>query len=181
MKILDFAFILGKLKKTKRTGWIREKVPNPESIAEHSFRMAVLAMILAPKIEADSTKAMKMALIHDIGEAEIGDVVTTRGIQPQPNLQDKIVTERNALSEIFALIDGEEYVQLFDEFENNQTKEAKLVKQIDKLEMAMQALEYEQEYNLDLQEFFDDASAKIIDENIKEIMAQILELRKKKD
>lgn len=181
MKILDFAFILGKLKKTKRTGWVRENVQNPESIAEHSFRMAVLTMILAPKVGADSVKAIKMALVHDIGEAEIGDVVTTRGLKVQSNLKDKIQQERQALTQILNLIEGTEYLELFDEFEANQTKEAKLVKQIDKLEMVIQALEYEQEYDINLQEFFDDANSKILDENIKGIMSEILELRKKKD
>lgn len=179
MKILDFAFVLGSLKKTKRTGWVREKVPNPESIAEHSFRMAVLAMILAPKVEANTTKAIKMALVHDIGEAEIGDIVTTRGIQVQPNLQDKIENERKALVQILNLVEGEEYVEIFDEFEKNQTIEARLVKQIDKLEMAIQALEYENEHKLNLQEFFDDANSKIHDENVRKIMNEILELRDK--
>lgn len=180
MKTLDFALVLGNLKKQKRTGWVRESVPNPESVAEHSFRMAVLVMILAPKVGADSAKAMKMALIHDIGEAETGDIVTTRGTQIQSNLQSKIENERRALVQIFNLIDSDEYIHLFDEFEENKTREAMLVKQIDKLEMAIQALEYEQEHAVDLQEFFDDASSKIQDENIKEIMVQILEIRKKK-
>lgn len=179
MKILDFAFVLGKLKKTKRTGWVRENVQNPESIAEHSFRMAVLTMILAPKVGADSTRTIKMALVHDIGEAEIGDIVTTRGVKVQSNLKDKIQNERQALKQIINLIEGTEYLELFDEFEANQTREAKLVKQIDKLEMAIQALEYEQEYDINLQEFFDDANSKILNESIKEIMREILELRKK--
>lgn len=181
MKILDFAFILGKLKKTKRTGWVREKVPNPESVAEHSFRMAVLAMIFAPSIGADPVKTIKMALVHDIGEAETGDIVTARGMNAGLNLEDKIIKERKAFLKIFSLINGDEYVQLFDEFENNQTKEAKLVKQLDKLEMAIQALEYEQEHNINLQEFFDHANSIIIDKNIKKIMSQILKLRKNKD
>lgn len=181
MKILDFALVLGKLKNTKRTGWVRENIPNPESIAEHSFRMAVLTMILAPKIGADSIKAIKMALVHDMGEAETGDVVTTRGTQVQPNLQDKIEKERLALVQILNLIDSDEYIHLFDEFEANQTKEAILVKQVDKLEMAIQALEYEREHKINLQEFFDDANSKIKDADIKEIMSRILELRKRQD
>ena len=179
MKILDFAFFLGKLKQTKRTGWVREKVPNPESVAEHSFRMAVLSMILAPKIGVDATKAIKMTLIHDIGEAEIGDIVTSRGTHVQRNLQNKITAERKSLVKLLSLVDGDEYIQLFDEFVKNKTKAAQFVKQIDKLEMAIQALEYELEYHIDLQEFFDDANSKIQNKNIKKIMEDIFDLRQK--
>ena len=177
MKILDFAFITGKLKNIRRTGWVREKIPNPESVAEHSFRVAILSMILAPKIGADTTKAIKMSLIHDFGEANIGDVVTNRGTLVLPNLQNKIKDERKSIVEIFSLIDGEEYVQLFDEFEENKTKTAQLVKQLDKLEMAIQALEYEQQHKIDLEEFFNNADEKIIDKDLKEIMTRISNLR----
>jgi putative hydrolase of HD superfamily len=178
MKILDFALVLGKLKNIKRTGWIREKILNPESIAEHSYRMAVLAMVLAPKVGANTDRSIKMALIHDIGEAEVGDTVTARGIKVLSNLQGKITSERNALANISSLIDDKEYTQLFDEFEDDQTKEAQLVKQIDKLEMAIQAFEYEQKHKLDLQEFFDNAKPKVINEELKKIMDDILTRRK---
>lgn len=80
MEILEFALTLGKLKTLKRSGWIRNNIKNPERVTEHSFRVAVLAMILAPKVGADVNRSVKMALIHDIGEAEIGDIITRKGI-----------------------------------------------------------------------------------------------------
>lgn len=178
MKVLDFAFVLGKLKKIKRTGWIRNHIPNPESVAEHSFRMSVLAMILAPKIGADINKSVKMALIHDIGEAEIGDIVTRRGIKDLPNLKEKIKIERESLLKILSLAESAEYVKLFDEFEENKTIEAKFVKQLDKLEMAIQAIEYEKEHKINLQEFFDHTESLTTDKDLKEILNHILKLRK---
>lgn len=179
MQILDFALEVGKLKKIKRTGWIRENIPNPESVAEHSFRVAVLVMILAPKVGADTNKAVQMALVHDVGEAKIGDIVTSRGGKIQKNLEEKLIAERNALTDILSLIDGNEYIALFDEFEENKTKEAQLVKQVDRLEVAIQAVEYEQEHTINLQEFFDYADSNIVDDTIKEILTAILTLRQK--
>jgi putative hydrolases of HD superfamily len=177
MKILDFAFKLGKLKKTKRTGWIREKIPNPESVAEHSFRTAVLTMILAPQVKADTDKAVKMALIHDVGEAEIGDIVTAKGTYNLSNITAKTIAEKKAINQIFSNIDGQDYINLFDEFEKNKTKEAQLVKQVDRLEVAIQALEYEQKYKVNLQEFFDYAESKMLDKELKDIMKEIITLR----
>lgn len=180
MKLLDFAFIIGKLKTLKRTGWIREKIPDPESIAEHSFRTAVLALVIAPKIGADVNKSVKMALIHDIGEAKIGDVVTRRGKNTIPNVSTKIAKERIALEEIFSLVDTKNYLELFNEFEQNKTKEARLVKQLDKLEMGIQAYEYEKKYGINLEEFFDDVRTAAKDNFIKTLVKELEYLRKKK-
>ena len=124
MKILDFALILGKLKRLKRTGWVRSNVPSPESVAEHSFRLAVLAMFLAPKFKADVNKCVKMALVHDIGEAETGDIVTKRGKNILTTFKDKILKERKALSKILSVIDREDFIKLFDEYEEGKTKES---------------------------------------------------------
>lgn len=179
MNILQFALIVGKLKTVRRTGWLNHHVRNPESVAEHSFRSAILAMIFARKIHADEEKAIKMSLIHDIAEARIGDIVTRRGNKDLPNLSDKLARERQAFQEIFSLIGEEEYVALFNEFEENTTREAKLVKQVDKLELALQAYEYEKEYAIRLQDFFDDATEKIVDPPLKHVLNEILALREK--
>ena len=116
MNIVKFATIVAKLKGLKRTGWVKNHVPNPESVAEHSFRLAVLAMIIAPKIGADQLKCIKMALIHDIGEAEIGDIVTKKGPKVLSNLSKKIILERRALKKILCLVDTKEYLMVFESF-----------------------------------------------------------------
>jgi putative hydrolases of HD superfamily len=181
MNLLNFAFILGKLKTLKRTGWIDYGVPNPESVAEHSFRTAILAMVLAPKVGADENKVVRMALMHDVGEAEIGDIVTCKGTKELSNFSEKLVAERKAFRNILSLveIEDEERIRLFAELEENKTKEARLVNQIDKLEMAIQAYEYEKKYKLNLQDFFDNADAKLVDSELQRIFKEILKLRKK--
>jgi putative hydrolase of HD superfamily len=178
MKLISFFEIVGKLKTLKRTGWIKNKVPSPESVADHSFRTAVMAMVLAPKIGVNVEKAIKMALIHDIGEAKIGDVITMQGKQKLVNYLEKLKLEDKAFEEIFSLIDGSEYILLFKEFEENKTKEAKFVKELDKLEMAMQAYEYEKRYKINLEIFFENSKVLISSKEIREILAEIEKLRK---
>ena len=73
MRILDFALLAGKLKELKRAGWIRHHVPLPESVAEHSYRVAMLAMVLAKRANVDELTAIKIALVHDLAEVEVGD------------------------------------------------------------------------------------------------------------
>lgn len=173
MKTLEFAKVLGRLKAIKRTGWLKHKISNAESVAEHSFRVAVLVMFLAKKMGVDENRAVKMALIHDIGEAHIGDVVTMIGSQVLDNLDSKIKSERKAIVKILKLVDAGEYIKLFDEYEQNKTKEARLVRQLDKLEMALQAQEYEKEHGLILEEFFETARVVVSDVYLKNILKEI--------
>jgi len=130
MKLIDFFEIVGELKSVRRTGWLNHKVPNPESVADHSFRTAVMAMILAPKIGANVEKAIKMALIHDIGETKIGDVITMQGKQTLANQSEKLALEAAAFKEIFSLIDGNEYISLFNEFEGGGNERSEAGKRI---------------------------------------------------
>jgi putative hydrolase of HD superfamily len=177
MKLIDFFEIVGELKTLKRTGWIKNNVPNPESVAEHSFRTAIMTMILAPKIGVNVEKAMKMALIHDIGEAKVGDFIKFEGRSFLPDADEKIQKEKAAVGEITAMIDGEEYLELFNEYVANKTKEAQFVKQVDKLERALQAYEYEKKNNIKLQDFFTSADVLIKNPVLRQLLEEIEKLR----
>ncbi len=177
MKIIEFALTIGKLKKLKRTGWVRYGIPNSESVAEHIFRLAVLTMFLARRAGVDSDKSLKMALIHDLGEATIGDIVTRRGKKLLANTKQKLKIERAALKTTLALVNTEEYTGLFDEYEEQQTKEAQFVYQLDKLEMAIQAYEYEKEHDVDLEEFFESARSVVQNKVLVKILEEIEKLR----
>ncbi len=178
MKILDFALIVGKLKKLKRTGWVNYDVPNPESVADHTLRLAMLAMVLAPKVGANTDKAIKMALIHDLAESTTGDIVIQRGAESLNSQIDKERAERSALTDILSLVDADQYNELFDEYLANQTIEARLIHQLDKLEMAIQAYEYEKEHGVDLGEFFESAHSIVRDNYLLDILSEIEKLRK---
>ena len=148
-------------------------VKNSESVAEHSYRLAMLAMFLAPELDIDQMKAVKLALIHDLAESEIGDIVTQIGGKTLPNLSAKLVKEKNAMSYIARSVGRDEIRSLFDEYEENVTQEVQIVRQLDKLEMAIQAQEYEVEQELDLEEFFVSARQDITHEKLKKILQEL--------
>lgn len=181
MKIVEFAKIIGKLKRTKRTGWKIYKVPNSESVAEHSLRVAILSMILAKKFKLNQEKVLKMALVHDVGEAFVGDIVKTKGGKAVPNIEAIKQNEENAIREIFSLIDGDEFIKIYQEYEEMKSPESLFVKQIDRLEFMIQALEYEDSHPLKFPKEFSDWSSSIIKSKyLKKILNYIESQRTKK-
>jgi len=178
--LLSFTLKIGKSKKILRSGWIREKVKDPESVAEHSFRVSVLAMIVADKLGLDKEKLIQMAILHDLGELVTGDLVWSRGkIIDLKKRQDKEELEKRGIKKIFGLIGKEEqYTELYSEMIERKTEEAKFFWQLDKLEMAVQALEYEKSDAKNLSEFFINADLQISSDFLKKVMKEIFKARK---
>ncbi len=171
--LIKFAKTISKLKSLKRSGWVREKIKNSESVADHSFRSAVLAMILAPYLKVDELKFIKMMVIHDIGEAEIGDIVWQRGRKISDNTRlDKEKRELAAIKKIFKSIDPQ-YPKLFHELLARKTREAQLVWEIDKLETAIQAKEYADQQKKNLGEFIENADMNISNTFLKQLLSQL--------
>lgn len=181
---LDFLKTVGKSKRLLRSGWVREKINNPESVAEHSFRVSVLAMVLSDKLghKLDKEKLIKMAILHDLGEVITGDIVTQRYDLIDLERRDaKENEEREGIKQIFSKIgSASEYLKIFDEMTARVTPEAKVFWQFDKLEMALQAHEYEEEQGKDLEEFFIGASIYNIEPLIRKIFDSITKKRKRK-
>ncbi|PIA37034.1 hypothetical protein AQUCO_03100053v1 [Aquilegia coerulea] len=152
---IDFLTLCHSLKVTKRTGWVRRGIENPESIADHMYRMGLMALIaldFPPGV--DRNKCVKMAIVHDIAEAIVGDITPADGVPKE----EKSRREREALDHMCKLLGGgvraKEISELWMEYEENSSPEAKLVKDFDKVEMILQALEYENEQGKNLDEFF---------------------------
>ncbi|KAJ9162829.1 hypothetical protein P3X46_022571 [Hevea brasiliensis] len=157
---IDFLSLCHNLKKTKRAGWVKRDIINPESISDHMYRMGLMALI-APDIPGiDRAKCIKMAIVHDIAEAIVGDITPSDGISKA----QKSRQEREALDHMCKLLRGglgaNEINQLWMEYEENSSPEAKIVKDFDKVEMILQALEYENEQERDLDEFFQSTAGK---------------------
>jgi putative hydrolase of HD superfamily len=71
--VVDFLYEVGQLKRTPRSGWLLARMANQESVADHSFRTAVIAMALAALAGADPDRAATIALLHDLAETRLGD------------------------------------------------------------------------------------------------------------
>lgn len=183
MKYLEFFEAVTRVKQISRTGWVRAGVSNPESVADHSFGITVLAMVLAEKFDKaiNREKLMRMVLIHDIGELAFGDTVVDRGakLAGEKEMAEKNERERKKIREVFDYIGaGDEYEQLFMEMIERKTPEAQIVKELDKLEMAMQALTYEKAQQKDLEEWFINAGLYIKEPLLREIFQELLGARK---
>ena len=181
-KIIKFLTMTGKSKKILRLGWVRENVKDPESVAEHSFRLSVLAMVLADNLSVDREKLIKMAILHDLGEVVTGDIVWSRGeIIDIKKRAVKEKLEREGIEKVFRTIGkSDEYKKIFEEMIARTSQEAKIFWQLDKLEMALQALEYEKEQNKKLDEFFVNADLQIYSPPLKKILREILKNRQGK-
>lgn len=155
-RLLNFYRVLGRLKTTKRTGWLRSGVHLPESISDHMYRMSMMALTWPAQPGLDTTHALQLALVHDVAEALVGDIT------PQDNVskEEKFELERDAMRKICnGILDGGETAkrlfELWLEYEQGETEEAQFVKQLDKFEMVVQADEYERDQErLDLSDFF---------------------------
>jgi len=151
--MLEFLRIVGKLKHLKRTGWVKRDVAEPETVAGHMYRMSILALVATPA-GLDRTRAVKMSLVHDLAEALAGDITPHCGVAAA----DKHALELAALEEMISLLEAaaaDEIRALFLEYEAHQTAEARFVHDLDKLDMVLQADEYEAGQGKDLSEFFD--------------------------
>ncbi|XP_021275732.1 HD domain-containing protein 2 [Herrania umbratica] len=157
---IDFLTLCHRLKTTKRAGWVRRDVQNPESIADHMYRMGLMALIASDISGIDRDKCVKMAIVHDIAEAIVGDITPADGISKA----EKSQREREAMDHMCKLLGGgsraKEIEELWMEYEENSSSEAKIVKDFDKVEMILQALEYENEQGVDLDEFFQSTAGK---------------------
>lgn len=174
---IDFLTLCHRLKSTKRKGWINHGIKGPESIADHMYRMALMALIVGDLPGVNRERCIKIAIVHDIAEAIVGDITPSDGVPKE----EKSRRERAALNDMCRVLGGgmraEEIKALWAEYENNSSLEANLVKDFDKVEMILQALEYETEHGKVLDEFFLSTAGKFQTEIGKSWAAEIISRR----
>lgn len=166
--ILSFYMKYNQLKNIYRQGWLKVRIglehkDKCESIADHSFSVALLALTIIEKnkLDLDGFKCIKMAIIHELGEIYAGDFT------PYDNItkEDKHIKEKEAILRVLETLDEDnDFLKLWEEFEENETPEAKFIKNVDQLEFLLQACAY----GYDAQ-YFKRSLSKIIDPYCKEI------------
>uniref|UniRef100_V5GVZ1 5'-deoxynucleotidase n=2 Tax=Kalmanozyma brasiliensis (strain GHG001) TaxID=1365824 RepID=V5GVZ1_KALBG len=155
--ILKFMHIIEQLKTNKRTGWLHHRIPAPESIADHMYRMAMLSLLCPAEADVDLGKCVQLAIVHDLAEAEVGDLTPLDGV----GKEEKMRREKEAIQYFVHDLLGSSAAglrieALWEEYEARETKESKLVKDLDRFELSLQAIEYERRYGIDdLQAFWE--------------------------
>jgi putative hydrolase of HD superfamily len=136
---------LQRLKRLERTGWALRGLPNgTESVAAHSFGVSVTAMMLADKIkmrglDVDIERVLKMALLHDWAETRVGDLPRTASNYFDPDVRKR--AETAAFADIVGTLDAAEsqYRQIYKDYEQRHSLEARLVKAADIIDLLVQA------------------------------------------
>lgn len=138
--LFEFLNIAEKLKCETRHSWLSSG--RQESVAEHSWRMSLMVVLFAPYLsqKVNLEKCLKMALLHDLAEAEVGDIPTFE-TQTTEAKEKKFLAEKEAMEKICSLLElhlGEEFNTLWKEFEEKESYESKFVNALDKLEVFLQ-------------------------------------------
>lgn len=173
--LFDFFYIVYELKKVSRKGW-KEKVgiEHPESVADHSFGTAIMTMVFSDILGTLNTeRIMKMALLHDLAESITGDFMPGE-IQKE----NKKIIENQTMEEILSKLPLhilDKYRSLWREYVDCTSKESILLHEIDRLEMAIQAVKYHGEgfSKEKLQEFIESARQEIKSKELVEILDEI--------
>ncbi|MEM3670413.1 MAG: HD domain-containing protein [Thermoprotei archaeon] len=144
--LVKLAKAAGRLKRIERTGWAQRFLPH-ESVADHTYRTAMLTSLICDifDLPVDHAKAVKMALVHDLGEAFIGDWEASSTKVLGKSLKHEI--EGKAVENILSALQPDRaarYMELWRECADSKTLEARLVKLADKLDALIQAKEMEE-------------------------------------
>ena len=142
-----------------------------ESVAEHTWRMSLMAVLIEPLLrqKVDTSRLLKMIIIHDLVEAEAKDV-SALDLLRNPELKvQKAEKEKEAIENLRSVlleINGQEIYDLFYEFEHKETYEAKVANALDKLEVQLQhnhadfstweEIEYDMSFMMDKHVLFDE-------------------------
>ena len=128
-ELIEFLKILEKLKCNTRHNWTTSK--RQESVAEHSWRLAVLAMLMEPDFsDLDMNKVIRMCLIHDWGEAVTGDIPAFVKTDNDEAVEEEAI--RSLLERLPQSLKAP-LSSLFEEMSLLQSKDARLVKSLDKI------------------------------------------------
>ncbi len=140
--VLDFLRAAERLKVTTRSAFT--SAGRAESVAEHTWRLCLMALVVAPEFpDVDFARLVKICIVHDLGEAVGGDV-------PAPEQARRLAAglatgkgdaERRDLLSLVASLPAtsrDEIVALWDEYEAAVSPEARLAKALDKLETILQ-------------------------------------------
>ncbi|HEY3109921.1 MAG TPA: HD domain-containing protein [Chloroflexota bacterium] len=158
----ELAAAAGSLKEVRRKGWVDRGVSDAESVADHSYRVALLAWALARARGLDAGRAMLIGLVHDLAEAEVGDETPydalLSGEQPfdrghfdrlpprdPARLAAKHARERAAIERLAAGLPADlaaELAAAWRDYDAQASPEARLVKQLDRVETLLQAEAY---------------------------------------
>ena len=159
---LEFILQAYRLKTLARAGWLRVGIDNPESVADHSWGLSLLAVYLCPP-DLNRTRVLELCTIHDLPEVIVGDITPHDNISKREKHRLESLAAQNLLPP--PLLD------LWKEYQEGTTPESQFVHSLDKLEMAIQAKIYAPQANT---EEFIQSAKKSLTPQLQDILLHIL-------
>jgi putative hydrolase of HD superfamily len=165
--MLSVLLELQRLKRLDRTGWVlRGLPPGAESVASHSYGVALTAMLLADEcaargVELDAERVLRLALLHDLQETRTGDMPRT--VAEYYGAETRRAAERAAFDDIVrgaGVRHAAKYSELHEDYEARASPEARIVKAADVIDLLAQALYFERAGARGLSEFWEGAAAR---------------------
>ncbi|MFF9604896.1 HD family hydrolase [Streptomyces sp. NPDC014684] len=158
--VANFLYEAGTLKHTARTGWWMAGVRTPETVAEHSWRTALIASIIARLEGADPAQAAYLAVWHDSQETRTGDVnhLGKKYVTGESDPRDITADQTAHFPEILARAVRD----LVAEYEAKETPEAVCARDADKLECMIQGIEYKAQGHENAQRWIDNSRGRIV-------------------
>lgn len=170
--VANLLYEMGTLKQARRTGWWMAGVRDPESIAEHSWRTALIASVIAKVEGADPARATLLAVWHDSQETRTGDVSYlgrryAQRADPEMVTADQIAGMPEPLAETVR--------ELVAEYEARQTPEAICARDADKLECLLQGVEYKAQGHANAQRWIDNSRSRLVTGTAQRLADQLLD------
>jgi len=173
--LVEFWHYAAGLKLEERRGWKKLGLKHVESVADHSLALALLAMLESERRSYDVGMALKLALIHDLEEAITGDLT------PQDKKSrggERVRKERQrAIRKLIRSLPAKNrtsYRRMWSDLQRSRTKEARLVHELDKLEMALQAHAYAKTVgNGRIKDFYRSAARGIRDPALRRLLKSV--------
>ena len=138
--ILDFLRAAESLKTATRSGWTT--AGQQESVAEHTWRLCLMALVLRPQFpEVDFAKLVKICIVHDLGEAIGGDIPAPEQAKRGASKSEDERRDLAKLLEPLPQAQRSEIMTLWDDYEGAASPEARLAKGLDKLETILQHIQ----------------------------------------
>jgi len=161
-----FLYEIGLLKRYRRTGWSLAGVPSPESVADHSFRVSVVASVIAAMEGADPQQAAFLALWHDSQETRTTDLphLTKNYVSAAANEQ----VTRDQVAPLSPPVTGMISAAVA-EYQAAETHEARCARDADKLECLLQAREYQEQGHANVQPWIDSSLAALTTASAKQL------------
>ncbi|MGW0731323.1 HD domain-containing protein [Streptomyces sp. NPDC002851] len=169
--VARFLHEAGTLKQARRTGWWMAGVRDPESVAEHSWRTALIASVIAKLEGADPARAAFLAVWHDSQETRTGDVnhlskKYAEGADPKAVTAD----QTRGMPEVLASTVRE----LVAEYEAKESAEAVCARDADKLECLLQGIEYKAQGYQSAQRWIDNSRGRLTTETANRLADELL-------